>query len=545
MSKTSQTADRHQVITLLRTNLKLDLRGAHNPFAGYRAQQSKIPAVAVVLGINVLYSIFLGMVLDYADNIFVGLVLSTAMGMMMIAFQVVLEFGNTMITADDYDVIAPHPVSSRTFYIAKLLHALTYVSVLSVSMSLVPAVISVIVYGQLWLGPVVLLLAWISNVFMAVVVMNIYTLILKKIDRNRLERALGYAHMLLMFGFIIGMNALPRYAQQIIAGYDFNSHLWFKCLPSYWFAAPIKLFTQGWDLAAFLCFLIGIAAIVLLGRLALSYLSLTYAESLTRTRWTRSSGSGADKPGVFARLMTRGAGHEDRALMLLIRKNFRYDTQFRLGVISFVPLLVFYLFYGLVIAKGAPKDPLAPLPDTDGMTNVLFALAAIISPFMVLASLHSSKEWRAAWVFAATPMDRVKMVLAMTRFTERLLLLPLALVLIPLLGYMYGNLLHATMHTVFLILLAQAGIAFLSMFTVRMPFAQEYKPGNAQSAALGPMIIAMLVFGVPAVVAGTAGYFGYIGWSIFVTCAVILLWALKRGQVRRIRKAVLSWEFTG
>jgi hypothetical protein len=545
MTTSTQTLDRHQLKTLLRTSLILDWRGTNNPFSGFRQRsQTKAPGLVVVLGLNMLFSLMMAGLIALIDDTIEGIVLSAALAMCLIAFQVVLEFGNTLVTATDYDVISPHPVSSKTFYVAKILHALVYVTILSSAVIFLPALVALIARPEWWAAPGLIAVFWTSCVFVAVLVMNLYTLILKRVDRQRLEQVLGLAHMVLVFAFILGMQGMRLFQYGQIK-YDFSAQLWFKLIPSYWYAAPLELLSGRWSLSALGWMAFGAAVLVLLGRTAVSYLSLSYAESLTRLKWTSSTASHKDRAGLLSRLLTTGGSPEDKALMLLIRKNFRHDAQFRMGVVAFIPLLIFYLIYGFVLAEGAARDPLAPLPNTDAMTSVLFGLATIISPFMVLPALQGSKEWRAAWIFMAAPIDRLKMVLAMTRFTERMLLLPLAVVLAPLLGYLYGDLLHAAMHTILLVLLAQAGVAFINWFSVKMPFSHENTTANYQASAFKPMIVAMVTFGIPMGIVSAAGYFGYYGWACFVGGALILRWLLRQGQNRRILKKVSQWEFAG
>ncbi len=275
MSSTRQKLDLHQVRAMVGVSLKHDWRGASNPMTGTVNKKSKFPGIMIIFIMNLIMSIFLGAIFIPVSGLFTGLVLAAAGAMTVVAIQVLLEFGNIIISPDDYHVIGPHPVNSRTFYTAKLVHLLIYVTILSATVSVAPAIFAAFATGSIWSAPVVLIHFWVTNVFAAVLVMNLYTLILKKVDRRRLERMLGYLHMILNIGFYIALNVVTRVAKKVLLGFDVESLPWLKILPSYWFASWIKLIEEGWDLYIFMLGLLGLAVLYGLSRMAFSYLSLT------------------------------------------------------------------------------------------------------------------------------------------------------------------------------------------------------------------------------------------------------------------------------
>ncbi len=553
MNSPTQKLDWHQFKTLLRFSLKMDWRGASNPFTGYMIEKkSKIPGMAVVLGINFFASVIMVMMLVEVGDPFIGVVFAATLAMTIISLQVLLEFGNIIMTPDDYNIISPHPVNSKTFYVSKLGHLLSYVTLLSLTASLLPCIAGGVLYESILVPIEVVLVFWLCNVFACVAMMNLYTLVLKMIDRRRLEQLLGYTHMVLLFGLMLCFNTIPRLVKNLESGFDFSTLWWLKALPAYWIAAPVELLNKGWNSELVWWSVLGFGLMLGLGRFAVSYLSLSYAESLNRTSWTTEDSSGAKKPGIVSRLLFKGSSPEDRALMMLVRANFRHDTRFRMGVLAFLPLLLFYLVYGLAIAEGAAiTDPLAPVLATGGdrvhggMTNFLFGIVALGSPAWVIVAMQMSKEWRAAWVFFASPIDRVRMVNSMSRLTYRILLLPLGLVLCAILTYLYGNVLHAVMHSAAMVAVAMAGTALITTVSIRMPFALEYTSGNNTSSTLKPMLLSMVSFGIPIGIVSFAGYFGYLGWVIFVTAALLAWYLLTRGRNARIQKEVKTWQFMG
>lgn len=545
MAAKGQTLDLHQVRTLLFTSLKLDWRGATNPFTGQSIKKGKIPGMAIIILLNLGMSLFLGLIFLKVVDLVTGLTLAGGVALLIIGIQVLLEFGNIIISPDDYNVISPHPVNSKTFYVAKLTHLLIYVSLLSVTVSVGPAVFASFRFDSLWVAPVVFFHFWISCVFISALMMVLYTVVLKSVDRRRLERVLGYLHMASVLSMYLGLNIVPRIVKRYAFDIDIQTLPWLKALPSYWFAAVIRLFSNGWDFESFAFFLLGLVLLFGLSRIAVSYLSLSYAESLIKTAWTQTAKKPSRIPHFIRHWWKRYSLPEDRALLSLVRANFKHDIHFRIGVLGYLPLMLFYLLYGFTIAGSNVRDPLAPLPDTQVVSNLLFGIVAVIAPFMLMGVMQTSKSWRAGWVFYTTPINRLHMVLATGKLATGLLIPPMFILLCAINTYLFGNLLHGVMHTTAMMAVALTGLSLLSIFNIHLPFTQEYAPGKMTSSALKSLVVSMFIFGIPIAVVGSLGYGGYWGWFIFVTCTLVLNRLLIFGRDRRIRRVARKWEFTG
>jgi len=541
--KTGGGLDLPQVKSIVAASLKNDWRGSSNPLAG-GSRGGKIPGIVMIMIMNLVMSIFLGAIFIPVSDLFGGMVLAATGAMAVVAIQVLLEFGSNIVSPDDYHVIGPHPVNSRTFFAAKLAHLLIYVTGLSLTVSLAPAIFAAFAFDSLLAIPAVLGHFWLTNIFAAVVVMNLYTLILRKVDRRRLERLLGYIHLILMIGFYMGLNILPRVMRHALSGLDIATLPWTKALPSYWFAAWVKLVADGWDLETAALGLLGLTVILALGKLAVSYLSLGYSESLSRAAWVRSSSRKPLRTGIVGRFWQRVTSFEERALMLLVRANFKHDTQFRMNILGFIPLLLIYMVYGFLVAGSNVRDPFNPLPDTQVMTNVLLGLAMIILPYTMLSVMQSSKSWRASWIFHSTPHDRIAIIQAVDRIILRVLILPTGLLMLAMFTYLYKNLFHALLHTAFMIMVAVLGISFLNLFSIRLPFSMESRPGSTTGGFLRPMILAGLIFGIPVAIIANTGYGGYIGWAVCMVIAYTAYRLFGRGRVSRIRKFAADWEYT-
>jgi hypothetical protein len=137
------------------------------------------------------------------------------------------------------------------------------------------------------------------------------------------------------------------------------------------------------------------------------------------------------------------------------------------------------------------------------------------------------------------------MIRAIDHIILTIFILPIGLVMCGIYVYLYGNVLHAVLHSAFMVLVAAVGLTFLNIFSIRLPFAADSRPGNQMGSMVGPMIASGIFLGIPIFIISKFGYGGYIGYSVCLVTALALNWALGRGRNHRIRKVAVTWEFPG
>lgn len=543
MSK--QLLDKYQLKAMLRVALKLDWRGSINPFMAMRKSRKKrkVPGMVYMLLINGFLSLYLGIMVISIPDFFSSLILASTGAMIFISLQVLLEFSNIIISPTDHAVLAPHPVNSKTFFTAKIIHLLIYVTTLALTVSVIPAIFAAFKYGIFPEVAVVLIQFWACTVFASLVMINLYTLAIKIVHKKKLERWIAYFHMVMLLSVYLGMNVIPRMVKTFEAGFDINTIPWANFLPPYWFAGIYRILFESWDWNLFGFGTLAIILTLVIAKFAFSYLSLTYAESLSDSRWESSDSSSGNKASILEKYILRISHFEDKALLKLTRANFKHDAQFRMGILGFLPLIIFYLVLSYIIAGTNVKDPFNPLPDMQGMTTALFCFVAVIAPSMILSIFTVSKEWQASWVFFSTPLDRLKMILSMGRIAATITIVPISIIMLILYIIMLGNILHAILMTIALVMISMTSLALSQVFSIKPPFASESPVGSEMGKFVQSLLTSLLVFGGPIAWISLKGFEEYWHWGVLVAGLLILNWLISRGRSRRIKKYYTEWEF--
>ncbi len=519
--------DKRQLKTLLKASLKTDLRSSASRFGGERKSLLGIPPIAFVLLMYFMVSVMLAIVAVDANDLFLGAFFLIAMQMVFIAITILLEFSNLILSPDDFPILAPHPVNSRTFFVAKMLHLAIYVTLLVISLGLIPAVVAAIKYENALLGPVMFLASWSSGIATALFFAVFYTLMLRLGNRERMHRYLSYLQLLMMFFIYGGYQFLPDVGKRMLAltksGFDL-SYLYLT--PPGWFAAWPAFLTGGISPAQVWAAIAGLVSLMMMYFLGISRLSIGYAQTLNETVEQQQSKSEVRKHhGIFSRLVESFSAPEDRVVWQLMRKQFKYDNRYKLSVLMVIPLTLLYVYMGLkdgqVLAD--PFNVAAAVAKGGSNFTVYMALAFI--PSIVIFGSAYSASYQASWIYYTSPADRTRLVLASNRFATIFFCIPYLVFMCALMTYFFGSILHAILHCVVLFFVLLTLVNLIAIIAPRFPFSLPMKSGQRTGAMMITMFVPMIAVMVGMQVLARTGYGGVIGYGtiVFVLTLIVLL----------------------
>jgi len=497
-----------------------------------------IPPIAMVLIMYVVMSIMLASVVDKAQNLFVGLFFALSMQTVFVAVTILLDFSHLILSPEDYPILSPHPVNSRTFFAAKLLHLVIYISLIVTALGLVPSVIAAIVYKDILLFPLTFVATWACGMATALFFALFYTVMLRIGNREKMHRYLGYLQFLMTFVVYGGYAFLPELGQKISGLTQSGLNLTFLyALPPGWFAAWPAMLTEPISLFQVWAAIAGVVSLVMLYLAGNSRLSIEYAQTLFDTVELQESAAESEgRPGLFARLVHSFASPEDRVVWQLMRKQFKYDNRYRMSLLVAIPLTLLYLYMGLKDGQ-VLADPFAPAQTLVSIRSTLMVYIVLaVIPYMVVMNTAFSTSYQAAWVYYSSPADRTRLVLASHRFAIIFFCIPYLVFMGSLMIYFFGSVLHAFLHCIVLFLLLQALVGALALISPRFPFSQGMKSGQRVGSMIISLLVPMPIVVVPMVLLSRFGYGGTIGYGSVVLglfFIVVLITALQKRIIPR------------
>ncbi len=541
--------DKRQLKTLLKASLKTDMRSSSSRFGGERKSLLGIPPIAFVLLIYLGMSAMLSGVVTRANDVFLGAFFVLAMQMVFVAVTILLEFSHLILSPDDFPILAPHPVNSRTFFAAKVLHMAIYVTMMVVALGLIPAVVTAITYKQVLLFPTMFLASWSAGTAAALFFAIFYTLMLRVGNREKMHRYLGYLQFLMTFVIYGGYMFLPDLAKNMFAlsksGFDFT---YLYLLPPGWFAAWPVFLTGGISPAQVWAAIAGLVSLVVMYFLGISRLSIDYAQTLNETVEQQQSKSESKsevrgRPGMFNRLLQLFSAPEDRVIWKLMRKQFKYDNRYKMSVLMIIPLTLLYVYMGLKDGQVLADPFNVALAVAKGGSNFTVYMALAFIPSIVIFGSAYSASYQAAWIYYTTPADRTRLVLASNRFATIFFCIPYLVFMCALMTYFFGSILHAILHCVVLFFVLLVLVDLIALIAPRIPFSLPMKSGQRTGAMMITMFIPMIAVMVGMRILARTGYGGVIGYGTIVFVLILIVLLLSHLQRRLIPRRLAKIEF--
>ncbi|MDX9758116.1 MAG: hypothetical protein RBU27_03055 [Bacteroidota bacterium] len=531
-----------QFRALLRTTLKVDFRAGMIKSTVRKPGKRRFPPMLQLA----LFHGFLGLVLSALvianANLFLTATLLIGVVMFSIATSVLVEFQAVIIQPEDYEVLAPRPVSSRTYFAARMANLLAYLGVTSTAIGLFPSLVYTFRNGfQPQLGAAILIAILGAAVMVSLLVIFFYVHLMRVVHPKKLLRVFSYLQLLqsfLVYGS--GMVFSMMLDHRIIQDLELHMEAWMLVLPPVWFSSLVPLAAGEKIWLSLAALLTGAGVIALLGMYVHGRLSLEYAALLARQRERseRRAPSTAHRPSSVP-LFGRG---EARAAALLIRNQFKYDIKFRLPVLAIVPLTILYLLTGLSSGGGLADPFVSPAEHVSKTTLLYFALAFF--PVLLMAAMVRSDSWQASWIFHATPSDKGNLVLAMKDVLMVLFVLPYVLALGILFAVYFNSIQHVVVHVLILALLSHCIMQLLVMANPHLPFSRPLRKGERSSGIFVGIIIAAV--GMTATINLLARwiYTSPVGTGATLVSLAVLTIIFEKLAARRVRRKAADFQFT-
>jgi hypothetical protein len=456
--------------------------GATRRHSHDRKPGSPLAGLLVVSGIG---SLAFGAIAGTMADALMAASLLTTYGAANTMMLLLVDFTGVVLSPDDYGILGPRPIGSRTYFAARLAAVAVYVGAISVVIASVPAVVLAVRFGWAAL-PATLLAVLLGNLSTAVLVINAYVILLRWVHPAKLRRAMSYLQLVAATSFyVVYYLAMSSFQGALMAHVNFTASPWLWLIPTTWFAALVGVATgaaaPAW-IAAGLALIVAAACVPL----AAGRLSLDYAR-----RIGEMTGVG-EPPGASRSGWLPGFGSgEARAVALLVRAQFRFDQRFRMGVLGILPLTLFYLLLG--VKDGALQDPFVAGARTGG-PGVFMAVVFI--PMTLHAALNTSESWRAAWIFFATPASAARVIVAAKNFVAFYFLGSYVAVLTTIWTWFFGNIWHAAVHALFAGLVAHLLLQLTVIAKPALPFAAEPRKAERSNRVMWILAIGSVAAGV-------------------------------------------------
>jgi hypothetical protein len=466
-----------------RTLLRADFRPPGSNFEKYSLRTVGGAALMVftygAVGLSASIIVFMN-----SDVLLTGIVALSYLATLLTT-ALLAQHASAIASTTDYAILAPRPVSSRTFLAVRLTNVLFHALLLTTLMSYPPVLAFTFAHGlNINRGLAAAVALYAFSLAMTFALVTLYGTLLRMFGAARLQKMMGYLQMsvgILAYGGIVLL--LQVVGARVVAGASMPREPWLVLVPPAWFASYLEIAIGRTDWNTWIRAGLSMALLFSLLAALRGPLGVSYAErlgELTATPRPQAPPTRRRPSWLFTR-------DERRAVALLVRAHFRHDMRVRLGVLAIVPLTILYMLMGM--RDGGSADPFT---DRDGRGVDFVAMAVLFFPTLVVQQFAGSETYRAAWIYFATPASRAAIVAALKNAIVVFFFLPYIVFLATLFTWRFGHIGHALVHAAFLGLIGYLALQTGALLDPRLPFAEPPKKAVNSAVMFVWMLIAVV-----------------------------------------------------
>ncbi len=538
----SAGVDWRQVRALLVASIRLDIRSSRSRYGG-----SKVPPLLIVLITYTVMGVLLAVALIRSGDPFAYSVFTLSGAMFMTALTVIMEYGTVVVNPDDYEIMAHRPISSRTYFWAKVGNLLFYVSVMATTLAGPGSLLGGLTFQS---GPafglthyaMALLACWST----AALVVVLYSAAVRVVSYDRFTSAITYVHTAATLVLTMGYVFLPRMLADDPTLLSIRRGGWLHAAPPAWYSAVVDIAAGGGLGQNGVLAALGFVSSALVLGLALSTISLGYAGRLAELASAapkeKTVSKVASEPGRFSlgRLVCSSdgelAGYELLAAYLARERKLRSRVYPAFGL----PLAAYV--FGLI--TGGLSDPLVESSEGAGLNvmNILGLYCVFIS-FFFASAMTQSDQWKASWLFYAAPVaDQTDLVVGARKVVIWRYLVPFFSILFVLLTFVMP-VVSAAAFAIVTFVLSLATFSLIGLTAPHLPLSQSIEKAR-QLRQLG--IVALLAMAMGLVIGIQKAFREVPAAGAFVLVGLVFgAWVLELVLRRRLRGRLEREEFVG
>ncbi len=533
--------DWNQFKCLMSVSIKNDFR-RHRGMAG---RSSKISPMVWSMIFYSMMSIALAAGLAPVTTTFLYSLLILSYSMVIMVLIVILEFSTTIISSDDSDILAYRPISSRTYFFARLGNLLFYVFLMTSSICFFPSIIGITIKGSSWLFPFLfLIVAVVANAAAASFVVLIYTTLMKVVRGEKFKDIIAYAQVFFTFFTILIYQLVPRLSQKYLSSDSEISGKWLYATPSAWFAGFIQ-FLLGRDESIYILLsIIAAVSTFLLFFISFRRISMQYADRLSALQVSSEKRDRTSKifkkrkksiAFIFLNRPEAEAGYE------LSIQMFKRDRLIKMGAYALFGMPLAFIL--ITMMDRGLEDPFAGWFSSPTSYLGVFFIFFMIYSFLTL--IRYATDWEASWIFRVAPITSPGLIY---RGIKLMIFSRFVIPFFVVLGVIYSTqipLMHALRHMLTVAVFGLIFLSFTSLFIKEYPFSRKRERGE-RSQRLAVMFFSFPFF-ILLIFVQRFIYGNFLGWLIMLTAMFVLFIILETLSVkvidRRIKSHLLSRSF--
>ncbi len=488
--------DSYQLKILFRMGLKLDFQSI-----GTRSQQFESKAGKYVffytLFAYAVMSLVLCTLLFRIEDMYTFFYIVLSYSMTMTSMAVLIEFYSVVIHPDDFEILGHRPISSSTYFAAKLLNLAFYIGLISTSLTILPIGGAVFrVKSMIIMFPLVYLVCLSAGLTAAFFVIYLYAWLMSKIHHEKLQTILGYLQMVFSFVIFGGYQFIGFFFRdKMLKGFTFSGMAWLWITPMSWYAGFCDLL-YGHITPVTLCLSVtAIIVTLVLANLGIRRISKTYSKAVSAQQANINVVLTASERKSWSHQLANFISDPDmRVGFTLVSLYLKRDKKLRMAILPMFGMIVFYYFYPYLMNRGhtGMMDIFTVTSFGEISSSMLFFMFVPVFTGSALAIIRYSTEWQASWIYHSAPVNPVRLYAGAYLSVILWILVPMWLVTIILFSWSMP-VLHALAQTLVFFLLADYYALSSHLLLPHLPLSAPFVTYGRQARVVITMFMGMFL----------------------------------------------------
>ena len=494
--------DARQLATLVGVYLKQDLRGgrAFMQFSAREYVRGNL-ALLMLLGMYVFTGLIVGMMVFVTDiDVLHFSIIIHTFTLLIVALAILAESGNVIFNESEADILGHLPISSRTYFAAKVLNLFLFTSLLAAAANFFPAIFGSWAAGaNLLFIPAHALSALLDALLATALIVTSYGILMRMVGRERFDSIIAYSQIIMVLVFMFGFQIMPRVMDinQLARGF----HWYYLLFPPAWFAGVTLVLIGKPQLYALALAGIGITTLAVLGQLAIHKVGSDYSSFVARLTYREGTRKRrAASTSIITPATTRGLADQlksvwlarpaERAAFDLVSIYLRRNREVK---VRLYPSLAYFVFVPLlaIFSEGLPD------PFSRRGVDAYALMGALMICYVALTAvevLRFSEHHEAAYIFRVAPVARLGDIYSgFRKAVMTWVALPGFAVLFVLYGILWRNPLHAALLLAPWGIITPAALTLGFLFRETLPLARKYQKGQQTSRNLLLFLVCFVV----------------------------------------------------
>jgi len=240
---TNQGINYARMMTIVQTKLMMDKRRVYMNWKQRQQKKESSNHLNGVLFFYGLMGVFISFVLFMLPSLVLAMILMHSYILFMMSMTLITDFSTVLLDTTDNQVILPKPISSKTLFMARLIHILIYLLQFTIAIAIIPIGITFFKFG--FVAGFVMIFTVLLTVLMAVFITYLlYLLIIRFSSEKKVKDIVNYFQIFMTILFTVGFQVLPRIVDisEMMAAFELHWYAYF--LPPVWMALTIEAFSS-------------------------------------------------------------------------------------------------------------------------------------------------------------------------------------------------------------------------------------------------------------------------------------------------------------